>query len=52
VGGRCQQRTIDGDVFLVAALELLDGSLDVLHAALDAHLLGGEVAVETSTVPV
>lgn len=37
---------------LVAALQLLDGSLDVLHATLLAHILGGEVAVQTSTVPV
>lgn len=32
--------------------KLLDGSLDVLHAALLTHVLGGEVAVQTSTVPV
>jgi hypothetical protein len=43
---------VDGNVLLVAALELLDGSLDVLHATLLAHLLGGEVAVQTGTVPV
>jgi hypothetical protein len=36
----------------VAALELLDGGLNVLHATLLAHLLGGEVGVQTSTVPV
>lgn len=40
------------DVLLVVRLELLDGILDVLHATLDTHLLGGEVAVEASTVPV
>jgi hypothetical protein len=39
-------------VLHVAALELLDGSLDVLHATFDTHLLGGEVAVEAGTVPV
>jgi hypothetical protein len=44
--------TIYGDVLHVATLELLDGSLDVLHATLLAHLLGGEVAVQTGTVPV
>lgn len=43
---------IDGNVLLVAALELLDGGLDVLHAALDAHLLGGEVGVQTGAIPV
>ena len=43
---------VDLDVLDVTALKLLDGSLDVLHAALLAHLLGGEVAVETGTVPV
>lgn len=35
-----------------ARTQLLDGSLDVLHATLLAHLLGREVAVQTSTVPV
>lgn len=43
---------VDEDVLLVAALKLLDGSLDVLHATLDTHLLAGEVAVQTGTVPV
>ena len=47
-----RRHTVDGNVFHVAALELLDSSLDVLHATLDTHLLGGEVAVETSAVPV
>lgn len=37
---------------LVARLQLLDGSLDVLHAALLTHLVGGEVGVQASTVPV
>lgn len=40
------------DVLEVVRLELLDGVLDVLHATLDTHLLGGEVAVEAGTVPV
>jgi hypothetical protein len=44
--------TVDGNVLLVAALELLDGGLDVLHATLLSHLLGGEVAVKTSAIPV
>ena len=43
---------VDGDVLLVAGLELLDGILDVLHATLLAHVLGGEVGVEASAVPV
>lgn len=37
---------------LVAGFQLLDGSLNVLHATLLAHLLGGEVGVQTGTVPV
>lgn len=37
---------------LVTALQLLNGSLNVLHAALFSHILGREVAVKTSTVPV
>lgn len=32
--------------------QLLDGSLNVLHATLLAHLLGREVAVQAGTVPV
>ena len=32
--------------------ELLDGSLDMLHAALLPHRLGGEVAVGPRSVPV
>lgn len=44
--------SVDCNVLLVAALELLDSSLDVLHASLFAHLLGREVAVKTSSVPV
>lgn len=44
--------TVDGNVLQVAALELLDGGLNVLHATLLTHLLGREVGVETGTVPV
>lgn len=40
------------DTLEVVGLELLDGSLDVSHATLDTHLLGGEVGVQTGTVPV
>lgn len=36
----------------MAGFQLLDGRLNVLHATLIAHLLGGEVAVQTGTVPV
>ena len=43
---------VDGNVLLVASLQLLDGSLDVLHATLNTHLLAGEVGVQTGTVPV
>jgi hypothetical protein len=42
---------VDGDVLLVTAFKLLDGGFDGLHAALGAHLLGGEVGVQTGTVP-
>ena len=37
---------------LVPLSELLDGSLDVLHAALLPHCLSGEVAVGPRSVPV
>ena len=40
------------DALDVAGLELLERSLDVGHAALHTHLLGGEVGVQTGTVPV
>lgn len=43
---------VHGNMLGVAALELLDGGLDMLHTALLTHLLGGEVAVKTGTVPV
>jgi len=44
--------SVHRNVLLVAALKLLDGSFNVLHAALNTHLLAGEVAMETSTIPV
>lgn len=44
--------TVNSDVLLVAALKLLDSSLDCLHASLLAHLGAGEIAVKTSSVPV
>jgi len=44
--------TIDGNVFLVSLAELLDSILNVLHTTLFSHLLGGDVCVETGTVPV
>lgn len=39
------------DALLVVRLELLEGSLDVGHATLGTHLLGGDVAVHAGTVP-
>ncbi|KAI3479577.1 hypothetical protein L1887_58390 [Cichorium endivia] len=44
--------TVDGNVLVVALGELLDGSLDGLHAALLAHRVGRVVGVAASTVPV
>jgi hypothetical protein len=44
--------SINSNVLLVAALKLLDSSLDVLHTSLLAHLFAGEVAVKTSSVPI
>lgn len=43
---------VDGHVLFLAAGELLHGGLDGLHAALGTGLLGGDVGVETSAVPV
>jgi hypothetical protein len=43
---------VDAHVLLLAARELLHGGLDGLHAALRAGLLGGDVGVQTGTVPV
>lgn len=40
------------NVLLVAGLELLDRSFDVLHATRFAHNLAGEVAVQTRSIPV
>ena len=37
---------------LVSRPQLLDGSLDMLHAALFPHRLGGEVAVGPRPVPI
>lgn len=44
--------SVNCDVLLVATLELLDSGLNVLHATRLAHLLAGEVAVKTGSVPV
>ena len=44
--------TVDGNVVEVTGLELLHGGLDVLDATLSAHLLGGDVGVQTGAVPV
>jgi len=44
--------SVDRNVLLVATLKLLDSSLNMLHATFLAHLLGGEVAVKTSSVPI
>lgn len=44
--------SVNCDVLLVTTLKLLDSGLDVLHATRFAHLLTGEVAVKTSSVPV
>jgi hypothetical protein len=44
--------SVNCNVLLMATLKLLDGSLDILHAARLAHILTREVAVKTSSVPV
>lgn len=44
--------SVNGNVLLVAAFELLDSSLDVLHTPWLSHLLTREVAVQPSPVPV
>lgn len=44
--------SIYSNVLFVALLELLHGGFDVLHSALLAHFLGGDVGVKTGTVPV
>ena len=43
---------VDLDVLDVALLKLLHRGLDVLHAALGAHLGGRDVRVQARTVPV
>jgi hypothetical protein len=43
--------TVHGNVLEVAALKLLESSLNVRHTALVTHSLGREVAVEAGTVP-
>jgi hypothetical protein len=43
---------INGNVLLMSATQLLYRSLDVLHTALNTHILGREVAVEACAVPV
>ena len=49
---QCVVLSIDGNVLLVALAELLDGSVDLLESSLRTHLLGGEVGVASSSVPV
>lgn len=44
--------SVHGNVLFVALLEFLHGRFDVLHPTFLAHLLGGDVAVKTGTVPV
>lgn len=44
--------TINGEMLLVSLAELLKSSDDVLHTTLFSHLLGGDIGVETRTVPV
>lgn len=43
--------TVDGNVLGVLGAELVDGLLDLLEAALLAHLLGGDVGVHAGAVP-
>jgi len=44
--------SVNSNVLLVATLKLLNGSLNVLHTTWLAHLLAGEVAMKTGSVPV
>lgn len=44
--------TINSDMFLVSAAELLESSLDVHHTTWFSHLLSGDVGVKTGTIPV
>ncbi len=39
------------NALLVVGLEVLEGRLDVSHATLDTHLLGGDVGVHAGAVP-
>lgn len=43
--------TVDGDVLNVAGLELLHGGLDDLHTTIGTSGGGGDIAVQTCTVP-
>jgi hypothetical protein len=43
--------TVDGDVLNVAGLELLHGGLDDLHTTIGTGSVGGNVGVQTGTVP-
>mmetsp|Transcript_27632 Transcript_27632/g.56632 ORF Transcript_27632/g.56632 Transcript_27632/m.56632 type:complete len:349 (+) Transcript_27632:463-1509(+) len=43
---------VHGDVLLVLGAKLVDGSLDVSESSLLTHLLGGNIGVHTSSVPV
>lgn len=43
--------TVDGNVLNVAGLELLHVRLDGLHATISTSSVGGDVGVETSSVP-
>lgn len=43
---------VHSDMLLVTALKLLDRSFDVFHSTWFAHVLAGEVAVETCSIPV
>lgn len=44
--------TVDLDVLSMALLKLLHRLFNVFHATFFTHLLGGDVGVETSAVPV
>lgn len=44
--------TVNSDVLLVTLGELLNGSLNVLHATLFSHSLSRDVGVETRSIPV
>ena len=44
--------TVDGNVLNVAGLKLLHGGLNGLHTTFRTDLVGGDVGVQTGTVPV